>query len=97
MIKEGDWQQELPQEPGDWLWVTMWGCGCCVHSCGIAYVFDAEEADTPERFLYTKDGKQLAISWESPKEKHPYIHEGKPDITAWMKVELPPYEWSNWK
>lgn len=31
------WQKEPPDSEGDWLWVKMWGCGCCVCRSGIAF------------------------------------------------------------
>jgi hypothetical protein len=38
MTDDSKWQREQPATEGDWLWVEMWGCGCCVRNCGIAFV-----------------------------------------------------------
>lgn len=33
-----NWQREVPTEEGDWLWLCIWSCGCCVRSSGVAFV-----------------------------------------------------------
>lgn len=32
------WQREVPTEEGDWLWLCIWCCGCCVRSSGVGFV-----------------------------------------------------------
>ena len=36
------WLQNTPIEPGDYLWVYMWGCNCCVAKCGIVTLCNGE-------------------------------------------------------
>jgi hypothetical protein len=36
-----NWSKEFPKEDGDYLWVAMWGCGCCVRSYDICFIRDA--------------------------------------------------------
>lgn len=75
------WQKELPNTEGDWLWVIMWDCGCCIYKSGIVFVFK-DDRDT-----YQKLPNDLSISWEAePLPEHNTIEH----ITAWMKIELPP-------
>lgn len=87
------WRRELPDREGDWLWVIVSSCGCCVINCGIAYVYDYAGATDKERAerLKTATALQdtLLLSFES--------HNSPPavdDVTAWAQVELPPKEWS---
>ncbi len=78
-----------PQEEGDFLWVTMWGCNCCVNKSGIAWVHDVEGAD-PENMppinYKTEDGKHLGISWEGTTPYFKDNDQTKPTIDGWMKV-----------
>jgi hypothetical protein len=84
-----------PQEKGDYLWVTMWGCNCCVRKSGIAWITDVEGAD-PENMpainYKTHDGKHLGIYWEGTEP--PFIGSSptKPDIDGWLKVSLPKHK-----
>ena len=90
-----NWQQEFPQTEGDWLWVNMWGCACCIHKSGIAYVSDYTGADDLPPIVYTDNkGKLLGISWEGQKPHFNDAEEKCPQITAWAKIKLPPKKWA---
>tara|TARA_Y100000034_G_scaffold75549_1_gene90737 strand:+ start:3116 stop:3376 length:261 start_codon:yes stop_codon:yes gene_type:complete len=80
-----DWQK-LPDSEGDWLWVEMWSCGCCVLGSGIAWVSKEINGDGDWQV-----GK-FKISWEG---KQPTLEKGEPAmITGWKKVDLPPKKWA---
>lgn len=91
-----NWQKEFPQENGDWLWVSMWGCACCIRESGIAWIHEVypEDDNLPPIYYQNKDDKWLGISWEGRKPCFLDKEEKQPDITAWMKIDLPPKEWS---
>ncbi|RJQ25048.1 hypothetical protein C4577_06595 [Candidatus Parcubacteria bacterium] len=104
-MTENDWQKELPNEEGDWLWVSMWSCGCCVSKSGIAWIHQVDpeyEKEHPENgvtpIIYKgKNDKWLGISWENQEPYFENDDKTKPIVTAWTKVKLPPKEWSDWK
>ena len=78
-----------PQEPGDFLWVEMWGCDCCVNRSGIAWVHDVAGDDAehlPPINYKTADGKHLGISWEGSKPTFKEDDPTKPAIDGWLKV-----------
>lgn len=96
-----DWIKEgLPQEPGDYLWVAMWGCNCCVRQNGIAWIKtvegvtstdpkDTEWNGSPPDHLYkNKAGQVMELNFG--KEKPYYSEEVKEwDVDGWLKLELP--------
>ena len=100
------WQKELPNSEGDWLFVIMWGCGCCVIDVGfVDLIKDDGEEDTYQQ--YTEQGRILLphglwLSWEPEPHRWKYLKKksGKVtledmDITAWQKMTLPPKDFIN--
>ncbi len=85
------WQAELPNAPGDWLWVTLWGCECCVRAAGIANIHELEsESDGPRESEFSfagQHGERYVINWES--QTRPYFEGDIPKPTAWAKIDLP--------
>jgi len=48
--------KDKPDSPGDWLWVSMWSCDCCVAKSGIAFVQNVDDApDTPPQDVFITD------------------------------------------
>jgi len=86
-----DWKK-LPDSEGDWLWVEMWSCGCCVMKSGIAWVANPDEI---EATCWEVNG--FKVSWECHSSKMPDLNDdGSPvEITGWKKVNLPPQEWTD--
>lgn len=84
------WQQELPDSPGDWLWLNVWSCGCCIHRSGVATVDDDEQKS--DHWLKIKDGLYLTWAGQAAFENQPLDFP-----TAWAKLELPPADWPNEK
>jgi hypothetical protein len=82
----------FPDTKGDWLWVEMWGCGCCVHKCGVAWVHDEVDLNDPPPIHYALTNTVLGISWEGNKPTFEDKEEKNPIITAWMKITLPKME-----
>ena len=88
-----NWEKELPQTEGDYLWVVMWSCNCCIRRSGVVAVLDKGEYDKDgeykDNFHYTtKDDKVLTMF--GPKEDLPDFIEGKPDVDGWLKLtDLP--------
>jgi hypothetical protein len=82
------WVEEFPQESGDFLWVAMWGCDCCVHKSGIAWVYDVtgdKEEELPLTHYQVGD-KVLGISWEGAE---PYFKDNDkkaPIVDGWLKL-----------
>jgi hypothetical protein len=87
------WQTDLPHEPGDWLWIYQWGCGCCLISHGIVWVTlksrSPAEDDSDRHFDYTEAGTELRMHYEG-NEKAPDFFDGKPAVSWWQKLTLPP-------
>ena len=55
------WSKELPTEPGDYLWVEQFSCGCVIKS-GIAFVNEEGphwEDQEPNSF----EGKPIVDFW----------------------------------
>jgi len=89
-----EWK-DLPDSEGDWLWVYMWDCGCCVAKCGICWVTEyiTPENEDDERyyeggFLIPPDNK-LCIHWETREELRPDMVDGKFWVNGFMKIDLP--------
>ena len=74
-----DWKSK-PDETGDWLWVCMWSCDCCVRCSGIVWI--TEEPDEHAVDL----GNGFHLHWEGSEPEHGLDVE---EITAFMKVALP--------
>ena len=81
-----DWKP-LPDSEGDWLWLVLWDCGCCVGQSGIAYIYDTDPEQPEPEPEYTHCQHQIegfTISWEGNVPKYDFE-----EIKHWMKVELP--------
>lgn len=87
---------KMPTEPGNYLWVKMWSCGCCNLFSGICWVTDTKVNPEILKFpSWVIQGKELCIHFEGCGEfSKPQMIDGVPDVTAYLKIELPPYEWS---
>ena len=82
-----EWSKELPQAEGDYLWICMWSCGCCVRQSGICWVYPDSEKDDDKCYVYeTKDGRKLRISWEGGIVP---IVQNALDVDFWMPIKLP--------
>tara|TARA_Y100000310_G_C20534324_1_gene740090 strand:+ start:121 stop:444 length:324 start_codon:yes stop_codon:yes gene_type:complete len=88
------WQKEKPDSEGDWLWVEMWTCNCCVHRSGIAWVQkvdmekDGYSDKEKEDFLADHEdlGNNFYLHWQGSRpDKYVTID----TVTAWMKLPLP--------
>jgi hypothetical protein len=80
------WTKELPQKEGDYLWIAMWGCNCCINCNGIVTIHDITDGGydiTKARFRYqTKDGKTMAFFGDIPQ-----LEDGKyPCVDGWMEI-----------
>lgn len=94
-----EWSNKLPQEPGDYLWVNMFMCDCCVSESGIAFVYYVDEYGTENKKapLYKNDAGQLmGISWEGQPPKSNIEKDGVITyfVESWMKINLPPSNYS---
>lgn len=81
------WQQSPPDEPGEWLWVNQFECGC-VHRAGIAFVPKRSECES--KVGMESLGGGLWLSWEG---QAMYPDQRAADVTAWRKITLPPHQW----
>lgn len=84
-----DWKH-LPDSEGDWLWVVVWDCGCCVAGSGIAYVYDTDPDQiepSPEYADCQHKIDGFTISWEGTIPKFSFE-----EIKHWTKIELPKLE-----
>lgn len=89
-----DWTNKLPQEPGDYLWVNMFGCDCCVSESGIAFIYNVIEYGTQNKKapLYRNDtGDLMGISWEGQPPKSTVEKHGVTTyfVESWAKITLP--------
>lgn len=92
MVKAGTvWRTELPDEPGDWLYVKMWSCGCCPCFVGIADIWLLEPGDEVGngRFDYEIGGRKFGVCWQT--NTPPHVVDGKIDVDGWMKIDTPAY------
>jgi len=95
MIDANGWFTDLPQEDGDYIWVTYWGCCCCIRQIGVGFIHDYYEGHYPNglgdhhRFI-NKDGIEKVISWMGG--QIPYRDGDWFDITAWKKLTHPDFE-----
>lgn len=80
---ERTWQRELPNAPGDWMWVRTFDCGCCPIASGFVDVWKSRD-DELEKLADFRNG-ELCIAHNGPG----YDGFG---VTAWMKVSLPPQQ-----
>lgn len=81
------WSKHLPTKYGDYLWVVMWDCNCCVQNCGIAFVLNPKDYRPDENghlYIYSDE---FAISWEGKKPF--FLEDGTPYITHWTPCLLP--------
>jgi hypothetical protein len=83
-----DWKQEIPSITGDWLWIHMMQCGCCVDDCGVCFIFDSVDISYNKDRVW-KNGN-LCFEWYGSK---PRFNGDTPMVTAWRKIDLPPHEW----
>lgn len=81
-----NWLPDLPEEQGDYLWVNIWGCNCCVRSSGICWIREVEPEDSPEYSWQSKNGKLLGL-FDSGVSLRLV---GTPDIDYFLKLKLPP-------
>ena len=89
---ELNWSKELPQTEGDYLWVAMWGCDCCVRKNGVVTIRDVTNAcaewleDVKDNFTYTtKEGKTFMFL--GPDEDMPDLEDGKyPEVDGWLEL-----------
>jgi hypothetical protein len=79
-----NWLPDLPEEQGDYLWVNIWGCNCCVRSSGICWIREVEPEENPEYSWTAKNGKLLGLFDVSLRL------DGTPDIDYFLKLKLPP-------
>lgn len=82
-----DWKLK-PDESGDWIWVSMLSCNCCVDQAGSAHLAIYNNPDKDSIMTFEKSNKMSKIDkfwchWESgPPMTKTVIH-------GWLKVELP--------
>lgn len=74
-MTESDWQS-LPDSVGDWLYVTMMPCDCCVDLVGIVFVCDSKINKMIDL------GNGFFVDWTEPEENLKYIYH-------WKKIQLP--------
>jgi hypothetical protein len=83
-----NWLKELPEESGDYLWVLMWTCDCCVNRSGIAWIEEATPEDKPN-FYYEKNGKGFGIWWGVDEKQWPTVFDGMPEVDGYLLLDLP--------
>lgn len=79
------WLKEFPQEVGDFLWVSMWGCDCCVNKSGIAWIHDVTGDDLPA-IHYQVGELTLGVSWEGTEPSFEDLEKKVPIIDGWLKL-----------
>jgi hypothetical protein len=60
------WKRGMPDEPGDWLWIRLWGCSCgCLHKVGHVQAWWTADYDSPagDPGVYRVDvgGRELIV------------------------------------
>lgn len=89
-----NWLKELPQEEGDYLWVEMWGCDCCVLKSGICWIFDVTHYPLSERpsFTYQAQDKVFGVGWGRIEPTCLVDETGHtiPVVTGWLRLESLP-------
>ena len=94
------WKKQ-PDSTGDWLWVMMWSCGCCVRKCGIATVYEYDDSDNFNEYGVGSGWEQgdiclvpsrFLVCFEGLAEQDRKYFTPT-DITGWLKTGLPPYNW----
>lgn len=87
--------QDRPDEVGDYLFVLMMECGCCVDCAGIGCVYQVFQVEDDTGFTtsdFTKDmeslGNNLWWSWENQKPRE----DMKVEYFKFLKIELPEVE-----
>jgi hypothetical protein len=94
-----DWKP-LPDSPGDWLWILLWSCKCCIFRSGIAFVMSTKDWDEKD-FGVSEERLpgDLALGWEGSRDSYGPGNDGKAvcykmeidQVTAWAKISLPAY------
>ena len=87
MINNAKRWQDRPDEVGDYLFVLMMECGCCVDCAGIGCVFSYPNEGTEVTKLtkMEKIGDKLWWSWEGQKPRE----DMKLEYFKFLKIELP--------
>jgi hypothetical protein len=86
-----EWFNNLPQHEGDFLWIWMWGCNCCVARNGIVTIKDVTDADEDfkkeleGRFMYLAENSNV-LAFFGPDEDIPTIKDGKPEVSGWLEL-----------
>jgi hypothetical protein len=92
-MENTEWVTEgYPQEEGDFLWVAMWSCDCCVRKSGVAFIFDVDDTAPriPVIHYTTATGRHLGISWEGQEPDFLDVEKTKPDVDGWMAIPTLP-------
>ncbi len=100
LLLKNKWQKDLPDSEGDWLFVIMWECGCCVQDVGFVDIIKHDgEQETYEQYIVQERillSNGLWLSWEPEpsmwkylKKKNKNLTLNDMDITAWQKITLP--------
>ena len=95
-----NWLRDLPEEQGNYLWINIWSCDCCVRSSGIAWIREVELEEKgkdvsqwgrPDYTWTGKDGKLWGLFWERGNDEYGIRPDGLPDVDYFLKLELPPH------
>lgn len=79
--------QDRPDEVGDYLFVLMMECGCCVDCAGIGCVYHIS-IENPITERMESLGNNLWWSWEGQKHRE----DMKVEYFKFLKIELPEVE-----
>ena len=92
-LARADYSRELPQQEGNYLWLCLWGCNCCVRQSGIAWVRTIDEPDNDSYCYQNANGQWLELCWEggigNQTGKKPGFVDGKWDVDFWLHLILP--------
>lgn len=88
----GNWLTELPEKEGDYLWINIWGCNCCVRSSGVCWIREVVPEDEPHFRWTGKDGKTWGLFWEGSRKAGEFDirPNGRPDVDYFLELDLPP-------
>lgn len=85
------WFAGWPDDAGEYQWLSVWGCGCCIRKNGIVLIEKRDDADSGyDDVAYTNSrGEQMAAAFEPPIKPEIY-DDGKVYVDAFRLWDAPP-------
>lgn len=85
-----NWQKELPQKEGDYLWVIMWSCNCCIHKNGIVTVHEIIDLEYQKPSFQYQNKEGILMGFFGDPEDIPPLEDGCIAVNGWLELTTLP-------